>query len=177
MRPLVLLIGLASCGPSVRTAAPAKPDRTFTEDDRMRFLVEAVFEGLHADWPDAALFQPILKDRDQLFVVKCPICYGVTSGIEAFLSLREKWYYPYPGLGFPPEIAAGLKSGDRAVRLKAVEAMVDRYVSRHFDEVVMTDGERASMKNLLIMGKEFGRRLKEKSFGDFCPSCAGATKK
>jgi len=179
MRHILLALGLLSCCPQAPPppAAAAKADRKFTADDSMRFLVDAVFEGLHADWPDAELFPPILKDRDRHFVVKCPNCYGVTSGIEAFQSLREKHYYPYKGLGFPPEIAAGLKNEDRAVRLKAIEAMVDRYVTRHFEQVVMTDGEKASIKSWLIMGKKFGMQVKEKEFGDFCPSCAGATKK
>jgi hypothetical protein len=61
--------------------------------------------------------------------------------------------------------------------LKAIEAMVDRYVTRHFEQVAMTDGEKAAMKSWLIMGKKFGMSAKEEEFGDFCPSCAGATKK
>jgi hypothetical protein len=143
----------------------------------MRFLAAAVFEGLHEDWPDPRIFEPILKNRDQHFVAKCPTCNPVAGAIEGYVAFRKSCIFPYEGNGFPPEIKAGLENPDRAVRLKAIEAMVDRYVTRHFEQVAMTDGEKAAMKSWLIMGKKFGMSAKEEEFGEFCPSCAGATKR
>jgi hypothetical protein len=178
MRALVLALFLASCCPSTpppQTAA--KADRKLTGEDRTRFLAAAVFEGLHEDGPDPKIFESILKNRDQHFVVKCPTCNPVAGAIEGYVAFCRICTFPYEGKGFPAEIKAGLGNSARAVRLKAIEAMVDRYVTRHLEQVVMTDGEKASMKSWLIMGKKFGMSVKGEEFGDFCPSCEGATKK
>ncbi|MBI3858032.1 MAG: hypothetical protein HY293_20320 [Planctomycetes bacterium] len=173
---LALLI-LAGCGHPDPPPSPAKPDRKFRADDRTKFLLSALFDGLLEDFPDPAIFQPILKEEDKYFVAKCLICWPVTDGLKAYLKARESWRYPSENVSkFPQEIKDGLTNPDRAARLKAIEAMVERYVARRFETSGMTSGEKQSMKSWLIMGKKYGMSVKEESFGDFCPSCNGATK-
>jgi hypothetical protein len=168
-QPILLLTAMLAL-------AQAKPDRKFDNVDRTRFLVVAVFEGLLEDGADVALLAPLLKDPDKYFVVKCPVCWPVIDGMKTYIKLRENMSYPSEGSGFPEDLKAGLKSPDRAARLKAIEALVDRYVSRRFETTVMTAGEKEQIKSLLIMAKKYGTTIKPESFGSFCPSCNGATK-
>lgn len=175
MKNVFFALVLLSCCPAV---APQEKPPEVTMDDRLRFLAAAMFEGLVDDKPDPKVFDTILKQREQHFVAKCQICNPVAGGIRAYVAFAtEGLYFPYGGKGFPAEIGAGLKDKDRDVRLKAIEAMVDRYVTRYFEKSRMTPAEKESMKSWLIQGKKFGMSAKEKSFGDFCPSCEGATKK
>lgn len=154
------------------TVAPT--DSKLTKDDRTRFLITAVYEGLLEDGPEASVLEPIVKNSDQYFVAKCPICWPVIDGLAAYLSPRM---YPLSGSGFPEQIRIGLRSPERAARLKAIEAMVDRYVARKFERTVMTAEDKTAMKNLLLMGKKEGTTMKQASFGEFCPSCTGACKR
>jgi len=171
--PMALLALLSvSCG---REETPAQAARSLENADRSRFLVVAVFEGLLEDGPDPTLFEPLLRNPDQWFVEKCPICWPVHDGIQAYVTTLPKMVYPAAGAGFPEDLPAALKSEDRKVRLKGIESLVDRYVQRRFDRTVMTAADRESMKNLLLMGKKYGTTVKQDSFGDFCPSCNGAT--
>jgi hypothetical protein len=135
-----------------------------------------VFEGLLDDGADAALFDPILRDPDKWFVVKCPICWPVMDGMKTYVKLREVMTHPSTGSGFPEELRSGLKSPDRKTRLKSIESLVQRYVTRRFERTVMTAGEKDQMKTMLMEGMKHGGTMKQESFGDFCPSCNGATK-
>lgn len=175
MKPVLSLLLLLSCCPDA-PPPQAQADRKLTADDRTRFLIGAMFEGLVEDWPDAALLRPILEKRDEHFVGKCPNCGPIFDGMNAYVQMRATPSGPYEGKGFPKELSDGLKDPDRAVRLKALEALVDRYVTRHFENSAMTPGEKQSMKSWLIMGKKYGMTVKPEEFGDYCPSCSGANK-
>jgi hypothetical protein len=155
--------------------AQAAPASNLTEDDRTRFLVAAVFEGLVEDGPDPLLFAYVLTERDAHFVAKCPICWPVVDGMRAYFNYKPA--YPCGVRGFPEEIRIGFRNTDRKVRLKAIEAMIGRYVARRFERMAMTDVDKARMRALLEEGKKAGMSFKEKEFGDYCPSCTGATKK
>jgi len=175
MRSVLLLLAVASCSPGA-PPPPARADRKLTRDDMTQFLIGAIFEGLVEDWPDPALLQPILEKRDAHFVAECPNCTRVFDGLNAYVHLRSTASSPHE-VRFPGELGDGLRDPDRAVRLKAIEALVERYVTRHFERLDMTAGEKNSMKNLLIMGRTYGITVKKEEFGDYCPSCSGANKR
>ena len=176
MKSALFLLALVSCGPA-DPAPQAQADRSLTPDDRMRFLAAAIFEGLHEDWPDVLPLQDLLDHRDTYFVLKCPTCAAVAGGIDAYLHFRSTAVWPYQGKDFPKELADGLRNPDRPARLKAIEGLVKRYVDRRFGQVPMRPGEKEQMRALLEEGKRFGMSAKEEGFGDFCPSCSGATKR
>lgn len=170
------MLALVSCGPSAPSSQATRPDRKLTRDDVTQFLIGAIFEGLVEDWPDPGLLQPIVENRDVHFVAKCPNCGGVFDGMNAYVQMRPKTSSTHE-VRFPKELSDGLKDPERAVRLKVIEGLVDRYVTRHFERLDLTSGEKKSMQSWLIMGKKYGLTVKEEKFGDYCPSCSGANKR
>jgi len=163
MARILLILLLTGC------AAPAVSD-----EDRARFLLFAVLEGLWSDGPDPDLLKPLVNQPRDHFVPKCPLCTPVAHAVRMYVENPDVPVYGSRGSGFPRELAAGLKSPDRAARIKAIEEMVARYVDRRFAR--MTSGERAEMKKYLEVGKQDGMALMEPEFGRACPSCSGATR-
>ena len=96
-----------------------------------------------------------MENRDVHFVAKCPTCSGVFDGVNASVHLRSKTSSD-PEVRFPREWSDGLKDPDRAARLKVIEALVDRCVTRRFERVALTPGGKKSMQRGLIMGKTCG---------------------
>jgi hypothetical protein len=171
----LLAIVSVSCG---REDAPAQApsERKLTEGDRTRFVYFAVLEGLWEEGADRPMPEALLNNPWKVFVPKCPICMPVMEACRSYVKdIPRIVVADASGTGFPNEVKTGLKSSDRAAQLKALESMVQRYVSRRFDRTVMNPDERTGMTNLLLMGKKTGMTMKEQSFGDFCPSCNGAT--
>lgn len=162
-RNLAVLL-LAGCA-----ATPAVSD-----EDRSRFLLMAVLEGLWADGPDPGLLKPLVNQPRDHFVPKCPICTPVAHAVRMYVENPDVPVYGARGNAFPGNLAAGLGSGDRAARVRALEGMVARYVDRRFAR--MTPGERAEMKKYLDVGRQDGMALMEPEFGRACPSCSGATR-
>jgi len=160
---------------AVAALFPAQAERKFTKGDQTRFVYFAVLEGLWEEGADRPALEALLKDPWKVFVPKCPNCMPVLDAIKTYLKDVPAMVYSELGSGFPEEIKTGLQSADRSVKLKALEAMVQRYVQRRFDRTVMTPGEKTQMINMLLMAKKYGMTIKEETFGDFCPSCNGAT--
>jgi len=175
--PIVLLacLVLSACGQEP-PPAPAKPRRMSTKE----FLHKAVVEGLKEDAADRAWVRERIADQDRMFVLKCPVCEGIRSGFShyAYTEPKDPPVAPAEGKGVPKDIVDDLKSPTRLTQLKALERLVDRYVSRHYERLKMTAEERQAMHSALEDGKKQGMAMKEyqKDFGDFCPSCNGAAK-
>ena len=155
----VLLLAAGCAG----SAAPAVSDA-----DRSRFLFMAVLEGLWEEGPDPRLFKPLLDQPLQHFVPKCPLCTPVAHSIRTYVETSDVPVFGARGSGFPPALADGLRSPDRAKRLKALEDLVARYVLRR--------GAGEGMRKYLEAGKQEGMALMEPGFGEACPSCSGATR-
>lgn len=164
-RVLALLL-LTGC------AAPSAP--AVSDEERSRFLLMAVLEGLWAEGPDPGLLKPLLDRPRDHFVPKCPICTPVAHAIRMYVESSDVPVYGARGNAFPRELADGLKSAARADRLRALEGLVARYVDRRFAR--MSPGERVEMKKYLEVGKQDGMALLEPEFGRACPSCSGATR-
>jgi hypothetical protein len=162
MRRILVVLLLAGC------SAPPVGD-----EDRSRFLLFAVLEGLWADGPDPSLLQPLLNQPRDHFVPKCPICTPVAHAVRMYAEGSDVPVYGARGNAFPRELADGLKSADRTKRIKALEGLVGRYVDRRFAR--MSAAERAEMKKYLDVGRQDGMALLEPAFGPACPSCTGAT--
>ena len=171
----LLTLANLSCGPK-DVSTQAKPGRIFNQEDQRRFVYLAILEGLLEECADPPTMEAATKDRDRLFVLKCPICMPIHEAIQAYLNSAKRVMGPATGAEFPEDLLKGLKSEDRKVQLKAMESMVERYVARRYDRYAMTAGEKAQMKTLLEEAKKQGMSLKNQVFGDFCPSCSGATK-
>ena len=175
--PSLALLAILSVSCGREDAPPQAPtERKLTEGDRTRFVYFAVLEGVWEEGADRPMLETLLHDPWKVFVPKCPICTPVMEACRSFVKdIPRIVVADASGTGFPNEIKTGLKSPDRAAQLKAPESMVQRYVSRRFERTMMTPGEKTQMSNLLLMGKKAGMTMKEQSFGDFCPSCNGAT--
>lgn len=166
MSRMLLVLLLAGCA-----APPAPP---VSDEDRSRFLLLAVLEGLWTDGPDPALFKQLLEKPRDHFVPKCPLCTPVAHAIRMYVENSDVPVYGARGNGFPRELAAGLGSADRAGRIRALEGLVARYVDRRLAR--MRPGEQIEMKKYLNIGKQDGMALMEPEFGRACPSCSGATR-
>jgi hypothetical protein len=146
---------------------------TVTDEDRSRFLLMAVLEGLWADGPDPELLKPLLDRPRDHFVPKCPICTPVAHAVRMYVESSDVPVYGARGNAFPRGLAVGLESAERSGRIRALEALVARYVDRRFAQ--MSPAERSEMKRTLDVGKQDGMALMEPEFGRACPSCSGAT--
>lgn len=166
MSRILLVLLLAGCS--------APPPAAVSDEDRSRFLLLAVLEGLWTDGPDPALFKPLLEKPRDHFVPKCPLCTPVAHAIRIYVENSDVPVYGARGSGFPRELAAGLGSAGRADRIQALEGMVARYVDRRLAR--MTPGEQIEMNKYLKVGKQDGMALMEPEFGRACPSCSGATR-
>lgn len=169
MRTLMLAaLALAACGEGSEAQA--------RKIDPWEFLRKAVAEGLKADGADRALIKGCIADERNLFVHKCPICEPVRQAFAVYGNDPA----PAQGRGFPKDIADDLKNATRLTQLKALERLVDRYVASHYERLKMSPADRQAMQAALAAGKKEGMRMKElsgqKDFGDFCPSCNGASK-
>jgi hypothetical protein len=142
------------------------------------FLRKAVVEGLKEDGADPAFINTFLVEKRELFVLKCPICENVRKAFAEYAA--GKPVERVKGKGLPKDIVDDLKNPTRLVQLKAVERLVDRYVSSHYERLKMSPEDRENMQARLESWKKEGMKMKElgpqKDFGDFCPSCNGATK-
>jgi len=140
------------------------------------FLRKAVVEGLKEDGADPAFIKERIADRRELFVMKCPICEPVRLGFADYAAMKKA---VEPGKGMPKDIVDDLKSPTRVTQLKALERLVDQYVSRHYERLKMTEQQRKDLQAKLEEMKKEGMRMVElggqKGF-DFCPSCNGASK-
>lgn len=165
MSRMLLVLLLVGC------AAPPAP--AVNDEDRSRFLLMAVLEGLWTDGPDPELLRPLLNQPRDHFVPKCPICTPVAHAVRMYVENSDVPVYGARGSGFPRDLADGLKSAQRPVRLRALEAMVARYVDRRLER--MNAAERTEMRKYLEVGKQDGMALMEPEFGRACPSCSGAT--
>jgi hypothetical protein len=177
---MVLLFGYAtaafSCGRREPESPPPIVSPEVTNEACSRFLFLAIFEGLWEDGADPELIQSILKMPEDHFVLKCPICSPVSHAFSIYATSQDVPGYASRGNGFPQAIKEELKSPDRATRLKGLESLVDRYVARRFESTRMSEQERKDMQSRLIMKKKLGTSYKDRRFGEFCPSCNGATK-
>lgn len=133
-----------------------------------------MLEGLWEDGPDPQLFKPLLDQPRDHFVPKCPICTPVAHAIRVYAENADVPVYGARGNSFPKDLADGLRSPDRAARLRALEGLVARCTARRLEK--MTPGEQIGMKKYLEVGKQDGMALMEPEFGRACPSCSGATR-
>jgi hypothetical protein len=161
----MILFALGCAAPA---AAPA------SDADRSRFLLMAVVEGLWEEGPDPALLKPLLDRPRDHFVPKCPICTPVAHAIRIYIENPDVPVFGARGHDFPAALADGLRSPDRATRVKALEEIVARYVDRRLRG--LGAGEREEMRKYLGVGKQDGMALMEPDFGKACPSCSGATR-
>ena len=144
--------------------------------DPAEFLRKAVVEGLKEDGADGAFVKTSIADKPELFVLKCRICDSVRKGFAEYGSAPAA----AKGKGLPKDIVDDLKSPTRLTQLKALERLVDRYVSSHYERLKMSAEARRTMNAKLEEWKKEGMEMKDrgpqKDFGDFCPSCNGAAK-
>lgn len=143
-----------------------------------RFLYFAVYEGLWEDGADAALIRSLRVKQDEHFVVKCYICNAVRHAFDAYAAAPNALFGDMgKGTGLPKEIHDDLKDAKRETRLRGLERLVERYISRRYERLRMTEEEKAAMKARLEEERKFAMSVKENSFGEFCPSCEGAVQR
>jgi hypothetical protein len=166
---MMATFALAACGQG-SDAAQTKP-RTI---EPREFLSKAVVEGLKEDGADQAFVKECIIGKGDLFVAKCRICDAVRYGFAEYGKSA-----PTEGNGIPKDIVDELKHAARPAKLNALERLVDRYVTRHYERLKITTDERIPLQAKLEEWKKEGMKMKEwgsPNFGDFCPSCNAAAK-
>jgi hypothetical protein len=136
-----------------------------------KFLFEAVRDGLAEDGVDPALARA-LADREEDFVVKCPICANTQKAFAAHGDLKSA-PAAEKGKGLPEELAKRLKSDADATRRIALRELVQRYIERGYVRGEFTPQQRAAVQKELEQWRKDampGLRQGQK----FCPSCDGA---
>ena len=178
---LLAAFALAACGQGSDAAPQAKVEEAKPRTiDPLDFLRNAVAEGLKEDGPDRAFIKECIADKYDLFVLKCRICAAVQYGFTMYGNAKTvDKPAPAEGKGIPKDIVDELKHAARPARLNALERLVDRYVSSHYERLKMTADERRTLQAKLEEWKKEGMKMKDlgsPNFGDFCPSCNGAAK-
>jgi len=172
---LLASLALTACGQE-STPAQTKLRRMSIGD----FLRKAVAEGLKEDAADRAWVKERILGQDGLFVLKCPVCEPIRNGFGqyGYAEPKDAPLAPAEGKGVLKDIVDDLKNPTRLIKHKALDRLVDRYVSRHYERLGMNAEERKMMHAALEDGKKEGMKAKEyqKDFGHFCPSCNGAAK-
>lgn len=168
-------------------------------DDRFRFLYFATIEGAHVDGlTDAEADRILLRDGDkgahQHFIYACPICMPVLNGLIAYRARPEFFGYKdgrTMGKGLPQELRLQLASDDIAVRLKAVNSLLARWVEQRLQMLNLTpeqrtawdkrfeDGRKEGMAMLDRFRQERSMKVFAPGFADFkeCAACNAATKR
>ena len=163
-------------------------EKPVSDVERTRFLFAAVHEGLIEDGPGEQALKPIVERRNEWFVPKCPICDAVYSAFRAYTAFahdhgwktdRKDGLPSWFGPGFSKEVSEGLAHADLKTRHGVLQKLVERYVSRHFDRIRMTDTQKSLMQEAMKLGMKEGLEMlkatkSEEFFPGSCPSCEGA---
>ncbi|HTF57992.1 MAG TPA: hypothetical protein VK661_12235 [Planctomycetota bacterium] len=167
---------------------PQEKGSAISSSERTKFLFHGVFEGLVEDGAQAEVVDRILENKDAWFVPKCPICVSVHAAFRAYSSYardngwrspRKDGLPPFFGDGFSKETVEALKSDDTKRRHGALEKLVEKYITRRFAQLKMTQEEFDRMHEALKIGMKEGmdamkRTQSEERFPSSCPSCEGA---
>ena len=170
-----------------------------TVDERFQFLYLATIEGALVDGltneeADRILMRDGGKGAYQHFIYACPICMPVLNGLLAYRARPELFGYKKPpvmGTGLPEELRKQLASDDLAIRLKAVNALLARWVDRRLEMLSLTpeqrtiwdkrfeDGRQEGMKMLESLRQQGSLKTFAPGFADFkeCAVCNAATKR
>ena len=178
MRGISLVLG---CG--VLVGCGEETSRPVFSGDCSVFVNRAVLRGLQEDGADPRLILAFLARPSPHFIPKCPLCEPVKSALGEYTLHADDPKWAPTGSGFPKEIAEGLSSPERKLRLLALQELVDRYVTRAIERSGFSDRDRARLAKLLEQGKAEGMEIKNKhlaeaylDFGPSCPSCSGAAR-
>lgn len=175
-------------------------------DEQFQFIYFATLEGAHADGlTDAETDRILLRSGGKEgayvhFVYACPLCMPVANGLCAYRTRPEWFSYKLPreqaehrtmGAGLPVELRQQLASNDLATRLKAVNALVTRWVDRRMQSLNLTPEQRKDWERRLEDGRKEGMKMLDAfrqngslnvfapGFADFkeCAVCSAATKR
>ena len=197
MKPLALTL-LVCLLPLTALTAPAF-------DERFQFLYFAAFEGAHADGlTDAKVDRILLRDGGQggflHFIHACPLCMPVMNGLvayrarPAFVGLKmpeHESQHRTLGEGLPEELRQQLASEQASVRLKAINALLTRWVERRQTLLNLTPEQRKAWDQRFEDGRKDGMKYLESfrqngtlkvfapGYADLkeCAVCNGATKR
>lgn len=168
-------------------------------DERFQFLYFATIEGAHADGltneeTDRVLMREGGKGAYAHFIYACPICMPVINGLLAYRARPEIFGYKKPpvmGGALPEDLRKQLASDDLATRLKAVNALLARWVDRRLQMLNLTPEQRLAWDKRFEDGRQEGMKMLENfrqqgslkvfapGFADFkeCAVCNAATKR
>ena len=184
---LTLLLAIVNAS----TAAPV--------DERFQFLYLATLEGAYVDGltneeADRILMREGGKGAYLHFIYACPICMPVLNSLLTYRARPELFGYKQPpvmGTGLPEDLRKQLASDDLAIRLKAVNALLARWVDRRLQMLNLTpeqrlvwdkrfeDGRKEGMKMLESIRQKGSLKVFAPGFADFkeCAVCNAATKR
>ncbi|NBV23268.1 MAG: hypothetical protein EBS05_15275 [Proteobacteria bacterium] len=175
-------------------------------DERFQFLYFATIEGAHADGlTDAEVDRILLRNGGKgafmHFIYACPICMPVLNGLLAYRTRPEFFGFkkmathqsehPTMGEGLSKELREELASDRQGVRLKAINALLTRWVDRRMEMLNLSPEQRKVWDKRFEDGRKEGMLMLENfrsqgslkdlapGFVDFkeCAVCNAATKR
>jgi hypothetical protein len=144
--------------------------RDFSKMRTSDFLGEAVLAGLEVDNFPKDQAKEIIRQRQNFFVTKCPICRPVETAFVTYIGQEPKATDPKT----PKSILLGLMKDNKEDQQIAFSQLIDRYIEAYYKELGMSEADKERMQTLLEADRKKGMGLKSESFGEFCPSCDGA---
>jgi hypothetical protein len=186
---------LSSAEPAKPVDAPSMPPEKWQEDPTCRMVFFAVLEGLYTDGVSTAAVERVVgKKKDgtldlkATFVIQCPLCHPV---YEAFCLYQQRPSFSGEkrdtlGQGLDPELEGGLQSEHLIARQRALQQVVQEWVSRRLALMRLSAEEKADWISRLEERSGQGRaRLSELRVKDpeyklwpgygRCAACEGTT--
>jgi hypothetical protein len=123
----------------------------------------AVLEGLYTDGvsnENVDLIIPKGRFGDH-FVDCCPLCHPAYEAFRLYRQRSDFYGLKIAKNAFGPNTANAkayeeLHSGDRAVRLRAIEGLIQGWVARRFSSLKLRDAERSRVMELMEIGRKRG---------------------
>ena len=129
----------------------------------------AVLEGLYSDGvPNEVVDLIIPKGRfDDHFVYACPLCHPAYEAMRLYRQRNDFYGLKASRNTFGSGIAHGdafdkLHSPDRAVRLHAIQGLIQDWVARRLSSLNLSEVQRGHMIELMEEGRKHGAEMLQK---------------
>ena len=193
---LAPLGGGESCRQAAAAAQERAPDRAFNHSNELFF---AVLEGLYVDGVsnevvDAIIERDVESNQPANFVWGCPICmpayealrlYRARPRFESSKGLEDTF-----GPGLDAETTRRVTSPELAVKLEAIQELIERWTGRRMESLRLSDAEREVWQHEMEIGLKKGMsmlysykdgerpgRYKDMKACAFCEGANGACRK
>ena len=176
---LTVVLPLSGCANKFAAQQQVKRNSRWIQDPSSQLIFFAVTDGLYIDGVSNETVELIIGTEDmpdyqrfrKHFIYACPLCHPAYEAFKLYHQRQNFYGLKPPGLntfgtGLDPALIRQLKSQERAVRLKAVETLIQKWVNRRIEIMRLSDEERSTMTQLIEEGRKEGMARLEKQIND-----------